>query len=165
MTQPLPVPNANTVFLPIQQLSDEEYSSIRLRWMSNQWPTAVYDNGNFPIRTLAFWPVPQSVQGVELWCWEPLDVYGNLDEELDLPPGYERYLRYALAIELAAEFGKTVSPAVQAVAQEAEANLRRMNQKLPTAKRSGLMKQVTKEDGRWNYLTMVQGAGVPRTFE
>ena len=165
MTQTLPIPQDNTVFLPLQQLSDEEYSSIRLRGMTNQWPTQVYDNGNYPLRTLSFWPVPTTRQGVELWLWEPLNVYASLDEELNLPQGYERYLKFALAVELAAEFGKEVPPIVLAGLQEAEQNLKRMNQKTPIKKPSSLMKNVSNQDHHWNYLDMIMGAGVPRRIE
>ena len=161
----IPVPNKNTVFLPLQQLSDEAFSSIRLRGMHNQWPTSVYDNGNYPARTLSMWPVPTSQQGIELWLWEPLNTYGDLDAELNLPPGYERYLRYALAIELAAEFGKEVPPAVQAVAKEAEQNIKRMNQKIPLAKASGLMKDVINKGRTFTYLDLIMGTGVPRSPE
>lgn len=152
----------NTVFLELGMIDDEEFSSIRLRCMQNQWPTVMYDNGDFPVRTLSFWPVPTTVQGVELWMWEPIDVYGDLDEELDLPQGYERYLRYALAVELAAEFGKEVPPAVTAVLVEAESNLKKMNQKIPIAKTSSMMDSISKKEHHWNYLDMIMGAGVPR---
>ncbi len=165
MTQTLPVPTDNTIFLPLQQLSDEEYSSIRLRGMTNQWPTQVYSNGDYPVQTLFFWPVPVSRQGVELWMWEPLNIYESLDEELNLPQGYERYLKLALAVELAAEFGKEVPQSLLANLKEAEQNIKRMNQKVPTAKPSSLMKNVSNQDHHWNYLDMILGAGVPRRIE
>lgn len=161
----IPVPNANTVFLPLAMIDDEEYSSIRLRCMHNQWPTMMYDNGDFPARNLSFWPVPSSVQGVELWLWEPLDVYGSLDEELDLPPGYERYLRYALAVELAPEFGKEVPPAVQVILDEAEANLKMMNQHIPIKQASGSLNSISKRQHHWNYLDLIMGQGVPRKVD
>jgi len=161
----IPIPTENTVFLPVAMLSDEEYSAIRLRGMRNKWPTMVYDNGNYPVRTLSFWPVPSEATGVEVWAWEPLDVYADLDTELNLPQGYERYLRFALAVELAAEFGKEVPTAVRANLQDAEANLRRMNQQTPTMKSSKAMDSITNKEKHWNYLDMIMGAGVPRRIE
>lgn len=152
----------NTVFLELGMISDEEFASIRLRCMHNQWPTVMYDNGDFPVRKLSFWPVPASVQGVELWLWSPIDVYASLDEELDLPQGYERYLRYALAVELAAEFGKEIPNVVTAILTEAESNLKKLNQKIPIAKTSGLLDQISNKNKHWNYLDMIMGAGVPR---
>ena len=120
-----------TNFLPLQLVNDEQYASIVLRGMTNQWPTVLYDDGNYPLRQISVWPVPQAANAVELWLWEPLIKYDDLDQELNLPPGYERYLRFKLAVELAAEFGKEVPTVVIANMKEAEANVKRMNQKLP----------------------------------
>ncbi len=120
------------IALPIDMISDEEYSAITLRALENQWPIKVYDNGNYPTRTLSFWPVPQDNNYVEIWLWQPLATYETLDEELDLPPGYERYLKYKLAVEIAAEFGKEVQPEVKQALQEAENNIKRLNQRVPT---------------------------------
>lgn len=38
-----------------------------------------------------------------------LEVSANLDDPIDFPPGYARFFRLGLALELAAEFGKTPS--------------------------------------------------------
>jgi hypothetical protein len=123
--------NDNTLYLPLKPLNDEQYSSIRQRGLNNQWPTVIFDNGGFPLRDLYFWPVPRSIQAVEVWLWEPLNVYAGLDVELNLPQGYERYLRFKLALELCAEFGKEPSPDLIHLATEAEANIKRLNQQTP----------------------------------
>ena len=113
-------------------LNDEQFAEIKLRALVNKWPTTIFDNGGFPNRDLYFWPVPNSVQGVELWLWEPLSIY-DLDAQLNLPPGYERYLRAALALELCMEFGKEPSKQLVKMAEEAEENLKSLNQQVPIA--------------------------------
>lgn len=157
---PYLIPTQNSLYLPLTQLSDEQYSSIRLRAMTNAFPTMVYDNGNFPTRTLAFYPVPTQQNGVELWLWEPLETYDDLDAELNLPQGYERYLKLALAIELAAEFGKEVPEVLRANLADAERNLKSMNQQVPVVKASRSLKGVAGNQNRWTYLTMVAGTGI-----
>lgn len=42
----------STIYLPLKDLSDEEYASIRQRGLVNAWPTVIYDNGNYPVRDL-----------------------------------------------------------------------------------------------------------------
>lgn len=122
---------SGTLVLPIRNLTMMEYSGLRLRCLPNQWPTGFYDSGSYPTRKLSFWPVPTTQNAVELWLWEPLTVYSDLDEELDLPPGYERYLRFKLAVEISAEFGKELSPSMLKSLEEAETNVKKMNQTHP----------------------------------
>lgn len=132
MTQPLEINlTSNSIVLPLRALSDEEFSSITVRALENTWPTTVYDNGNYPNRTLSFWPVPATAYAVEFWMWQPLATYETLDDELNMPPGYERYLRLKLAVEIAAEFGKEISASTRANLVEAEAAIKRMNQATP----------------------------------
>jgi len=145
--------NENTLFLPLKALNDEQYASIRLRGMSNQWPTCIYDNGDYPLRKLSVWPIPRTEQAVELWLWEPLSTLPDLDAELNLPQGYERYIRFKLALELAAEFGKEINQDLVLVAEEAEANLKRMNQQVPIARTS----RVFRNKPTSNYITFTGG--------
>lgn len=156
--------DVNTLFLPLRQLADEEYSSIRLRGMSNQWPVVFYDGGQYPLRTITVWPVPQTVQAVEVWLWEPLQTFNSLDTELNLPQGYERYLRFKLAIELSAEFGKQVSPDVVKNSYEAEALLKGLNQQVPKMSGSSAADELTGKAQSWNYLTMISGSFITPRF-
>lgn len=149
--------NQQTLFLPIAMLDDQEYASIRIRALQNQWPIAVYDNGNWPIRTLSFWPIPTQTNGVEIWMWDPLSLYENLDQELNLPQGYERYLRFKLAVEVAPEFGKEVSPAVLKALEEAEKNVKALNQQIPRSYVSPLAAALQPRGRGYNYLDMVGG--------
>lgn len=123
--------NQNTMFLPLDLVNFADFSSITVRKLATTWPTVVYDTGTYPNRTLRFWPVPQSTLDVELWLWSPLATYATIDDELNLPPGYERYLILKLVMELAPEFGKTITDTLMATLQEAENNIKTINQ-MPT---------------------------------
>lgn len=162
--EPVITENQQTLFLPIEMLDDQEYASIRVRALRNQWPTVVYDNGNWPVRTLSFWPIPTQTNGVEIWMWDPLSLYENLDQELNLPQGYERYLRFKLAVEIAPEFGKEVSPAVLKGLEEAEKNVKALNQQLPRAYPSIQAASLQPRGRGWNYLTMITGDALPRQW-
>lgn len=151
---------ASTNFFPLMLANDEQYASIVLRGMTNQWPTVLYDDGDFPLRKIAVWPVPQAANAVELWLWEPLVRYEDLDTELNLPPGYERYLRYKLALELAPEFGKEIAPAVQASAMEAEKLIKKLNQKIPVQNLSQSARTLSKQGRTWTIIDTYSGGDV-----
>lgn len=123
----------SSIFTNLELISDEKYADIAIRDLRSTWPLVCYDSGSYPLRTLKVWPVPQNQYAVELWLWDPLATYSTLDDELNLPPGYERYLRYKLAVELSAEFGKSPSESVMCVLTEAETNIKRLNQATPVA--------------------------------
>lgn len=128
----------NTLSIPLRKIDDEDFASIALRGLNSTYPNVWYDNGNYPLRVISLWPIPAQSWAIELWCWEPIGQSSDLDAELNLPPGYERYLRFKLAVEIAAEFGKEVPPMVLKSLQEAEATIKRMNQQTPLAHPSSL---------------------------
>lgn len=55
------------------------------------------------------------------------EVSSTLDDPINFPPGYERFLRYGLALELAAEFGKTPSELIQSNYADAKLNVQSLN--------------------------------------
>lgn len=149
----------NTLVVNLPMLADEDWSSIALRGMTSTFPRYSYDNGGYPLRHISVWPVPNVVSGIELWCWEQLNTF-ELNEEVQFPPGYERYLKYKLAVELAAEFGKTVTQDLLDSLREAEHNIRTLNQEFTVAQASGAARALNGKAGKyqdWNYLTMVSG--------
>ena len=117
----------SAVASPLAILNYLDYADLKMRNLSGDPPKAIYDDGQYPVRVLSLWPVPITTRAVELWLWQPLDTK-NVDEELNLPPGYARALSYNLAVELAAVFMKEVAPSVVKVATESYANIQRLNQ-------------------------------------
>lgn len=117
------------VDLPLQKLTFDEYAVLSQKNMNMIYPMKWYDNGNNPLRTLTMWPIPTKRYVIVLWLWQPLDIITNLDVDLVFPKGYERALKYCLAVELAAEFGKQVPPNVARIAAHSKAMIKRLNSK------------------------------------
>lgn len=154
----------NTIFLPVKKVSDEEFASIRMRGVTNALPTTVLDNGGYPDRQLYFWPIPNdSSKAIELWIWEPLVIL-DLDAELNLPPGYERYYTYALAMELCDTFGKRPTREIVASLAEAESAIKVLNQlDFRVAPSTGAL-ELSKRSRAYNIIDFKSGANMlPRS--
>jgi len=113
--------------MPISLANDSQWASIAVKSIQTSIATVIYDNGNYPLRTISVYPVPSQSQVIILWLWQPLLNFTDLDAEISFPPGYERALRFCLAVEVAPEFGKVVSDNVLSIAMAAKAELKSLN--------------------------------------
>ena len=80
---------------------------------------ALYCDYGFPSATVSLSPRP-AAGTLEIYSYKQLTEFASLAEVITLPPGYERALRFALAMELASEYGRTVTPEIAAAATEAK---------------------------------------------
>lgn len=119
--------STNSTDFPITIMYSPQFSTIAMKGCPSNWPSAVYDNGQYPTRKLTFWPVPTQDHLVTLWIWRPLVTSTDLDAIIQFPPGYERALRFNLAVEVAAEFGKQLPEQVQSIATTSFGDLKRLN--------------------------------------
>lgn len=115
------------VDMDIYLANDAQWASIAIKSLSTSIPTVLYDNGNYPLRTISLWPIPSPSQPIILWLMQPLMNFSNLDEEVSFPPGYIRAFRYCLAVEIAPEFGKQLTPEIISIAGKAKAELKSIN--------------------------------------
>jgi len=123
--------NNPTIFdVPMEGLTDAQYAAVPVKNQTAPYPLKWYDNGNYPTRTISMWPVPTTNPVVTLWMFQPLADYATLDDVLMFPKGYERALRFNLALELSAEFGKEVPEDVIRTAVFSKANLKRLNSRV-----------------------------------
>jgi hypothetical protein len=155
-----------TLFLKLRKVTDEEFAYIRMRGVTNALPTNILDNGGYPNRQLYFWPIPNDgTKAVELWLWEPLQVQ-DLDQELNLPPGYERYYTYSLALELCDIFSKKPTPEMISSLQESESMIRTLNQVDYESIPSNASRELNQRGRAYNYIDFVSGAAMlPRDDE
>lgn len=120
------------VDFPIEVVDQMAYNRIALK--SQQQPIIeqmLYINEN-PLGFLTLWPVPSTAVPITLSCGRILTLVPSLATSLIYPPGYAKALRYALAVHLAAEYGKIPTPDVVAIARDSKGNIKAANNGSPT---------------------------------
>jgi hypothetical protein len=87
---------------------------------------------NYPLGELYAYPIPTSPVQVTVYPWLILRQWPGFDDEIALPPGYERWAKAALACELAPYYDKEASSLVQGIRMEARDNIKTVNLVIPT---------------------------------
>lgn len=116
--------------LPMTILNVDQYAGVVLKSLQSNFPLFCYIDDAYPSRNVNVWPVPtDSTNSLVFYSVKPLIDLATLPTILSLPPGYQRALRYALAVDLAPEYGKSVPDSVVAIAVESKAAIKRNNTK------------------------------------
>lgn len=117
---------------PVQQVQDQQYDSLALKTQGSPIPLWLRYRPQFPLGEITLWPVPSdNAATLSLACNQQFSVLLNTAALISYPPGYSKALRYALAIELAPEYGKAVRPELAQLAQDAKADIKRVNKTPP----------------------------------
>lgn len=95
-----------TTSLPISLANDSQWASIVTKRVTTQIPNILYDNGNYPNRTISLYPIPTGTITIVLWLWQPLLTFNSIDDEVSFPKGYAKAIKFNLACELAPEYGR-----------------------------------------------------------
>lgn len=123
---------ANPVEVPITLFTvDDWQTKVPVKKVDGSFPLICYDTGDFPLRTLNFWPIPtQQQNSVRIYGWQALGAQ-TLLSQVSFPPGYAEAIRYNLAVRVAAEFGvdpsKYAAATVAALAIQGLARIKTMN--------------------------------------
>lgn len=111
---------------PAAIVTSEGWSRSKDRQLISRWAQELYWDSGYPVSNLYLWPSPTS--GVlELYSLKPLSTFASLSSAIDLPPGYEHALRFALASALAPEYGSVLSPELAANGAEAKSAIAALN--------------------------------------
>jgi len=118
-----------TTEIPLTLLTDQsEWAAIRIKATTSPIPTKLYYESDYPNGQIALWPAPSASSQVALYTPVAITQFTSLSQTISLPPGYEKALRYALAVELAPEFVTgALNPLLLAQADDAKAGLQRVN--------------------------------------
>lgn len=125
--------NANpTIRIPhARALTLSEWHLIAIQNTTGSIPNAIYyDRGwNSAGQGRIFvYPIPDvNCVDLELWTPEPLQGFATMTQPYVFPPGYTRAIRYALAVELGADFPNSLSEPVVKIASLALATVKRGN--------------------------------------
>jgi hypothetical protein len=148
----------------INVYSVQEYAGVYQKALQSTLTQAVYYDHGWDasgLGRLYLYPVP-SVGTTSLVLYTPLAIneFANLTTRYTFPPGYRKMLKYNLAVQLAAEYGRQVDPMVLDIARSSMANVKASNASQP-----GLMRVDTGLVGTksgWNWRTgssAARGAG------
>jgi hypothetical protein len=121
---------AQPLELPLQYLTTAQWQEIPVKNIQSSLPQYCWDDNAFPWRNLSFWPIPNTQVDITIYPWAVLTTPANLTTELAFPPGYQKALRYNLAVDLAMEFPGTSLQLIQgvaAIAQEAKSIVKTIN--------------------------------------
>jgi hypothetical protein len=116
-----------TLEYPLDILNDDEWAAITSKSLQSTLPTELYYDATSPLGTLYLYPVPSATNNLVLYSKKALTQITNGNTVIAFLPGYERMLRFNLAIELVPEFGKSVSAEIAEIARESKANIKRQN--------------------------------------
>lgn len=83
--------------------------------------------GSTPDATLRLWPVPDGA--LHLRVSQPVVQITDINDELDLPPGWFHAMVLNLAVHLCEEYGFALAQGLAETAQTAKANIKRANLK------------------------------------
>lgn len=136
--------------LPLEKLTKDQFQEILIKGLNSSLPLAFYPEGTYPLETVNIYPVPSVGSNIVLYSWKPLSQITTLQTSVVLPPGYDRAIKYNLAIELAPEYGKPISDIIIQIAMESKANIKRSNAKPVYL---GVDNALQPKSGYWNWMT------------
>lgn len=119
----------NDIEVPLEILNIDEWADIANKSQTSTYPIKIYEDNNFPLNNVSLWPIPSANVQLVLYSWKPLSRFSSVNDTIQLPPGFQRALRYNLAVELAPEYEKSAAAEVVAIASESKANIKKTNTK------------------------------------
>lgn len=117
----------NGVELPVEVLNDEQWRDITVKAVSSTFPLQMWANGNYPLNTLYFWPIPTGPNQLVMSLWGRITAFANLGVDAALPEGYEDAIIPNLALRLGPAYGTQPNPVLNQIAQSAKGRIKAMN--------------------------------------
>lgn len=113
--------------LAISLYNYQEYSGFSVKGTPSTIPNGIYYERSYPLAKINFTQIPDQANNLILYCLMPFASFSSLTDTIDMPPGFDRALKYNLACDLAPEYGKPVDPIVMNTAIESKAEIARAN--------------------------------------
>lgn len=117
----------NGTDFPVQTWGMAEYNQVTVKSVGGIPERMVYLN-DYPLGQIILYPVPAATSTLFLSCDRVLATPVTLSTVLSFPPGYEKALRYTLAVNLCPEYGIEPSATVQRISASSKADIKRANQ-------------------------------------
>jgi hypothetical protein len=106
----------------IKIVGAKDWAEIEEKSLTGRLPKVLYNDNAFPLANLNIWPIPSGTGGaptLDLYLWQQLQQFSAITDTFSMPPPYFRALVYALAIDLAPEYGSQAQAAAAGLADAA----------------------------------------------
>lgn len=153
--RPLRITSAYTRFSGLDftidvTLDENTYNSILLKNQPAPWPLVCWYNPTYPLGLLNFYPAPSDNGELHLFSDQIFTNFVSLTQGVSLPQGYSRAIKWALAKELAAEFGFPITDAVEKNSREAVNMIKSLNQvPTPVSRLDDALSRGNRTDASW----------------
>lgn len=130
--------DSNGTDYPLTIIDQSRWNDICTKTTQGRPEVILYD----PQTTLGkvyLYPTPETAYTLYIDSWKPIAQIPTSASTITLPPGYERALKYNLAIELAPEYGVSVTDEVAVIAKESKAEIVNINAKESVSKIDGAL--------------------------
>ena len=120
----------------VKRRGRDQYDRVTTKTTEGR-PSNFYYEPEFPLGVLKFYPVPDENHSFTLISLKPFSTY-EINDVMTLPPGYERAIKYNLALEIADNYGKQVSLLTMRIAVGSFKMLKNVNLVRQTEVQTGL---------------------------
>jgi hypothetical protein len=113
---------------PIQIYTTQDWQEkIPVKNIPGNLPLLIYDDGDFPLRNLTFWPVAGANLLFRSYTWRKLSQAATLQTVFAYPEGYLEMLESNLTVRLAPQFQAQVHPVTAMLAASTLATIKAAN--------------------------------------
>ncbi len=139
-----------SISFPVDIYTDAQFQAIPYKLQAGTFPTILYYAADMDSGHLWPWPICNTT-GVELHVvtWTPMISFSTVATTSNLAPGWADALTFALAIMLAPEYEKPVSPDLREMAKNAKKWIQTVNSVTPVSTFDGTLLTPY----RYNWLT------------
>lgn len=112
----------------ISTVDEGTYNRIGYKGIAAPWPIVMWYNPTYPLGTLKFYQNPSQAGELHLFTDNILQSFTGLTEQVEMPQGYARAIKFALGRELAPEYGAIWTPQMEKLYKEAYDFIKALNQ-------------------------------------
>jgi hypothetical protein len=103
------------------------WQTIHNKQISSSYPRSLYYRASYPLAEINLYPLPDNAYTLVMQVWSQITQITNMDATLALPPGYEKAMKYCLAMDLAPEYGKQATQHLMMTAESAKTWIKTAN--------------------------------------
>lgn len=120
----LSVGSSEYILTSLDEAGYAQYSSKTEQGSTNQY----FYRATMPLGEIFLLSIPPQNSILNLWFWTPFATFLNPQSEIDLPPTYEKALKYSLAIEMCLEWtGREATATIVQTMVDTKASIKRIN--------------------------------------